>query len=98
MLQPRTKKIDTTLGEFAIRAMKRKEHNQLIKLMKGLGDNPETADSTAQADASAKMEELYFKCIIDKPKGVNFDDLEVWEVQNLQAEINKLSREAPEKN
>lgn len=96
MISPRTKVIETTLGNVVIRAMKRREANDIFKLYKAVGKVKD--DAGAIADASVKIEEAQLKCVEELPKGKSIDDLENWEVKMLLAEIVKLSNEYVEKN
>lgn len=93
MLQPRTKKIDTTRGEFQIRAMKTKEHNAIMllqaQMMKADGD-------AAKFEIAQKIQAAIRSCI-DIPDA-EWDELEAWETENLINAVKDLSYDVMQKN
>lgn len=93
MIQPRTKTIDTTRGEFKIRAMKAKEHNAIMllqtQMMKAEGE-------VEKFEIARRIQDAIRACI-DIPDS-EWDELEAWETDSLINAVKDISYEVMQKN
>lgn len=92
MRAPSREQIDTTKGIVEIRALTRKEANELQKISRQL----RTAEAEQRADLEEKSEAVLAGCIV--AGGDLVDDIEAGEYIHIMNRISFMSREYKEKN